>query len=669
MTADPAVNGGGGGPLPAPECASDRIFSGLTIAVLADPAPSAHSQQALDDALIASCAEILDRGGAYRLDLADARSLTHVVVVLSAARGAASPALERALVAAAATLGHGDDSEPPKSPPWHVVTGSWLHDCIAHSKLVHPDRYWLEMSGMQQHVPRRAAQGDPAPISLASSYFLHRDLDTSLQCNALAGKTLYLHGDISEAWRAKLAAIALANRAIVMPQMPPGSGGPLVDVAVMRYAQSAAYLSAREHGIAVASVFWLVDVMRTNRWSDPLDSVLHVPFPHRRPASTAKIVACVTEFIHRDREYVKELLAIVGLKYNSTMNAQTTHLIAARPAGQKFTLAANAPTTPDSAFTGVRVVNYHWLEDAALFGAFPDAADPRYCSFPELGSERVDCAGLSRVPPRSVARIDQECRAIVDRARRLAARELESLGVSGDAGDIAAGHPAAPRRAKLRGVDQVHRQYSMLDQLSEHDRRDIEKSWEDGAGGEFHALHQHKAKPVPGSHPTLEARTPGATSVIAVPSSNLRGTPVTGAFAASADTTPLRPNGAEATNPATPPRLAVVARSSATLALATPQPGSGAGAAAAAAPRALIRIMFSRRSPLPALTARVAALGAIVESHPTVGVSHLVTPEASSTERFLLSMASARFIVTPEWLRASAAAGHFAAVLVERRQV
>ncbi|KNE70098.1 hypothetical protein, variant [Allomyces macrogynus ATCC 38327] len=227
-------------------------------------------------------------------------------------------------------------------------------------------------------------------------------------------------------------------------------------------------MQAMDLGKPVASMFWLFDVIRTSDWVDPTASVLHFPFPPPpRKITYPTVQLCVTEFEGYERDYVKKMIELLGTKYSSTMSTETTHLVAARPKGTKFTAATGWPT--------VRIVNAEWLEDSLLHGALQDDTLPQYTHFRDPTELPRPVVGATRIPQSAIDRVVRVAREHEARVQERKQRALESLL---DAQGYLAGEPVEERRAKEKVQASLRNQWQELRKLGRAEREAVVKTWE-----------------------------------------------------------------------------------------------------------------------------------------------------------------------------------------------
>ncbi|KAJ3354365.1 hypothetical protein GGF32_002573 [Allomyces javanicus] len=299
-------------------------------------------------------------------------------------------------------------------------------------------------------------------------YYTTRDIQAVTK-PTFRGKTLYLHDDIPLILRQRLGGVVVADGGTVIlheTQLHDELVG--VDMLVFRHAQSALFVKAMDLAKPVASMYWLFDVIRTSDWVDPTASVLHFPFPPPpRKITYPTVQLCVTEFEGYERDYVKKMIELLGTKYSSTMSTETTHLVAARPKGTKFTAATGWPT--------VRIVNAEWLEDSLLHGALQDDTLPQYTHFRDPTELPRPVVGATRIPQSAIDRVVRVAREHETRVQERKQRALESLL---DAQGHLAGEPVEERRAKEKVQASLRNQWQELRKLGRAEREAVVKTWE-----------------------------------------------------------------------------------------------------------------------------------------------------------------------------------------------
>ncbi|ORZ36893.1 hypothetical protein BCR44DRAFT_39778 [Catenaria anguillulae PL171] len=648
------------GPLPTHLTSQFTAFEGCVIAVLDNITGDRPYPTLLEDLL----AGILDFGGAYRLSLDDVATITHVVPL----SGTLDENSQRIVAAQS------------QSHKLHVVYWQWIMDCINRRRHLSPRMYTIPLPLVPATVPPPLVSANSFDSSRQGTWYSIKDLTPPTK-PVFSNRTIYFHSDVPVTQANRLTEIIVANGGVVTYEWPddlPANSAETIDMFVFRHARSQTFLQAVQLELPVASLLWLFDVIRLQEWSDPLDSLLHFPFPPRKSGAIPNVRLCLTEFNGRDREYCKELMNVLGAQYHSDMDKKTTHLIAARPAGRKYTVATS------DGWTKVHTVNYTWLEDSAMYGQLRDTLLPTYSFFVDHAPCVSDpVVGASRTPQWVIDRIVAEARGTVERLQAKRQRELESLaeaaGKDADAGDL------AERRAKERGLEQVHRQYSVLRTMSKEERRQVEKTWEMD-DGEFEAPEEDQIQETQGQPGSavgdLSVMEPVGASSRRSKRSRDASSPVPRKFRKQSTETTHGVTDPSATEVIpidnSPPSFPSVAPASHSTAPSTkvpraPVPTSRRSARSTPPQRPPTRppgpkrsdiqnphVMVSRIDLSDALCRALDACGIPIGNAraPIVGATHLVVDKANFSERFLLGITSAAYIVNSAWLYDSARAGY-----------
>ncbi|KAI9168328.1 regulator of Ty1 Transposition [Blastocladiella emersonii ATCC 22665] len=384
-------------------------------------------------------------GAGIVLNLNDLRSVTYVVV--NDVNGPVDPAVT---------------ARVPTSIP--ILSVRWLVDTIMFGHLLNVEPY--------QSGARHQPDASDKPALASGMYYTIKAIDP-VDGDLFRGRRLYIHSDLPSRMRERFVEVITAAGGTVLDTLPPANCGARLDACVFRYAQSETFLAAMSAGHVVGSMHWLFDLVRTGTWTDPRASALHFPYPHRRPGYIENAVVCITEFVGPTRDYIKEMIALLGMRHNSTMSTISTHLIAGRAAGEKFT-RAHSPKWP-----AIHIVNYAWLEDSLFSGSLAPTTSERYMWFPPPTADPAVPVGATRVPSATVARVVAEARRIVDKTALRRQRGLDALK---DAqGHLAADEsaPLVERRAKEKTSRALNAQLDVLDTFSATERAAIFQTWED----------------------------------------------------------------------------------------------------------------------------------------------------------------------------------------------
>ncbi|KAJ3369015.1 hypothetical protein GGF31_005976 [Allomyces arbusculus] len=424
----------------------EQLFQDCVVALIGyDPPNDGH------DELIGLSAAVQLFGGTWQHDLT---ALDKVTVIVVGPLGISSHFL--------AQLRAVPVSERPP-----LVHPTWITDSVNRRRRFQWRPYKVPCPGLDDTVadPAHSVSGQRVEMGW---YYTTRDIQAVAK-PTFRGKTLYLHDDISLVLRQRLGGVVAADGGtVVLHETKLHDQLVGVDMLVFRHAQSALFVKAMDLGKPVASMYWLFDVIRTSDWVDPTASVLHFPFPPPpRKITYPAVQLCVTEFEGYERDYVKKMIELLGTKYSSTMSTETTHLVAARPKGTKFTAATGWPT--------VRIVNAEWLEDSLMHGVLQDDTLPQYTHFRDPTELPRPVVGATPIPQSAIDRVVRAAREHEARVQERRQRALESLL---DAQGHLAGEPVEERRAKGKVQASLRNQWQEFRKLGKAEREAVVKTWE-----------------------------------------------------------------------------------------------------------------------------------------------------------------------------------------------
>lgn len=114
-----------------------------------------------------------------------------------------------------------------------------------------------------------------------------------------------------------------------------------------------------------------------NKWTSPLMRLLHYPVPRKGIKGMENMTIALSNYTGDARHYLEKLVEACGARYTRVLKIDNTHLITARPIGEKYEAARD---------WNVTVINHIWLEDTYVKWAIQDVSNPRFSHFPKITS-------------------------------------------------------------------------------------------------------------------------------------------------------------------------------------------------------------------------------------------------------------------------------------------
>ncbi|KIK67247.1 hypothetical protein GYMLUDRAFT_37329 [Collybiopsis luxurians FD-317 M1] len=142
---------------------------------------------------------------------------------------------------------------------------------------------------------------------------------------------------------------------------------------ITRYRHGPAYFTAAKERKTIASLAWVFHVLCNGTLTPPLDQLLHYPIPKKPIEGFEKQRITITNFTGDAREYLKQLIILMGAEFTPSMSSKNTVLIAARVDGTK---------TDKARSWDIPIVNHLWLEDCFVKWKNMTVGLDRYIHFP-----------------------------------------------------------------------------------------------------------------------------------------------------------------------------------------------------------------------------------------------------------------------------------------------
>lgn len=245
-------------------------------------------------------------------------------------------------------------------------------DCLRLGKRIDETPYMLpdppisRNPGMVGHLARPDLQGatsHDADVEVPSS------APESVGANIFDAKTFMLGGDldINEHLRASIVSVIDKYGGRVCELVDE------CDVYVGYFRSGDGYNRAYTAGKTVGNLPWLYWMIAHNRWTSPLNRLLHFPIPQDGLAGTKGFKLCLSNYSGEARIYLENLAKAAGCEFTKTLKNDNTHLVTAHTQSEKCDAARE---------WGLHLVNHLWLEESYARCRVQDVSNPRYTHFP-----------------------------------------------------------------------------------------------------------------------------------------------------------------------------------------------------------------------------------------------------------------------------------------------
>ncbi|KAK9482368.1 BRCT domain-containing protein [Lipomyces starkeyi] len=171
------------------------------------------------------------------------------------------------------------------------------------------------------------------------------------------------------------------------------AGGSVVDslndanVYVGCYRAEDDYVKACRMRMFVGNLTWLYWMFAHDEWASPLKHLLHYPIPKEKIKGMENYLICISGYNGDSRHYLEKLIEACGATYTKALKTTNTHLITAKPSGEKYTAARD---------WNCDVVNHLWLEETYAKWHVQSVTLPRYSHFPRM-TNLVEVIGQTRL--------------------------------------------------------------------------------------------------------------------------------------------------------------------------------------------------------------------------------------------------------------------------------
>ncbi|PSK45311.1 BRCT-containing protein 1 [Elsinoe australis] len=268
--------------------------------------------------------------------------------------------------------------------PTKVVLPHWFDDCLKLGRKIYEGPYLLpepeilntesftvrrphsqtDLNGATSAVAGQPPSLTPPPSSPGEPSTPRRKL------NAFIDKKIFFSHDLNV--HEKLAR--------TLKDLVERSGGTMTgnaeecDVYIGHYRDGHEYVTASRRRKTVGNLSWFYSVIMKNRWSNPMNKLLHYPIPREGVAGFEGMKISLSNYTGDARTYLENLIQVAGAEFTKTMRPDNTHLVTAHKSSEKCEAAQE---------WGVNIINHQWLEDSYAKCKAQSLSVPRYLHFPQ----------------------------------------------------------------------------------------------------------------------------------------------------------------------------------------------------------------------------------------------------------------------------------------------
>ena len=166
------------------------------------------------------------------------------------------------------------------------------------------------------------------------------------------------------------------------------------DIYIGHYRDGEDYVRTSRYGKQVANLSWLYHVINRNRYTNPLNKLLHYPVPRKALPGFEHMRISISNYTGDARIYLENLIRYSGAEFTKTMKQDNTHLITAHTNSEKCEAAKE---------WNINIVNHLWLEESYAKCTVQSLTIPRYTHFPArtnlgevTGQTGFDMKGVER---------------------------------------------------------------------------------------------------------------------------------------------------------------------------------------------------------------------------------------------------------------------------------
>ncbi|KAK9240717.1 hypothetical protein V1525DRAFT_336300 [Lipomyces kononenkoae] len=266
-----------------------------------------------------------------------------------------------------------------------IVLPHWIDDCLKLHRRIDEGPYLLP----NPKILADANSGKPLVGAKLDHTFIHSahindEMNPPQPRNSIfLGKGFYIGSDLHLSER------SLNTIRVIIES----AGGSVVDVLndasvyVGYYRAGEHYIKACRMRIYVGNLTWLYWMFAHDEWASPLKHLLHYPIPKEKVEGMENYLICISGYNGDSRHYLEKLIEACGATYTKALKTTNTHLITAKPSGEKYTAARD---------WNCHVVNHLWLEETYAKWQLQSVTLPRYSHFPRM-TNLVEVIGQTRL--------------------------------------------------------------------------------------------------------------------------------------------------------------------------------------------------------------------------------------------------------------------------------
>jgi hypothetical protein len=265
-----------------------------------------------------------------------------------------------------------------KGVPCKIVLPHWFDDCLRLRRRISEQPYLLP----DPEILRKDHDGPPTPrnprsissamtptpsggIFSSAPTLVEKEITVFNQVKVKLSKDL----DISQTTRSTIEDIIQRSGGSVTEDVEEA------DFLICQYRENNDFVKFwRLHeGKHVGNLSWLYHLIVHNKYSNPLNKLLHFPTPRKGVPGFQQYKLCISNYTGNARIYVENLAKLTGAVYSKTLAQDNTHLIAAHTESEKYDAAQE---------WNINVVNHVWLEDSYAKMKIQSLTSKSYTHFP-----------------------------------------------------------------------------------------------------------------------------------------------------------------------------------------------------------------------------------------------------------------------------------------------
>ncbi|KAF2484336.1 DNA repair protein [Neohortaea acidophila] len=260
-----------------------------------------------------------------------------------------------------------------------IVLPHWFDDCFRLGRMISEKPYTFpDPELLREDAPKRV-RDFPSPHLDGALVATPTDMPQSSpppspakirqHLNALMSRKVFFAKDLQLSKHLHQTLEGLINHA----------GGTLTDdvrkcdIYIGQYRDGSNYIQASQDGKIVANLSWLYLVINRNKYTNPLNKLLHYPVPRKGIPGFEHMRISISNYTGDARIYLENLVRYCGAEFTKTMKQDNTHLITAHTQSEKCEAAQE---------WNIQIVNHIWLEECYAKCSVQTLTNDRYRCFP-----------------------------------------------------------------------------------------------------------------------------------------------------------------------------------------------------------------------------------------------------------------------------------------------